>query len=172
MPDPIDIEAIRAILHTYTADRCGLDAVAAVVDFSDGDDDDDDLGPLFQPCQRHGGHDGTCDVCRRLMGWPGTGVLSGLCDEIEHLRSELAEKSAESDRLADELVVALDSERRLRAEHVKFAAHIVRRAPPLPDWACRWCRPNSDMLADGFTCVYHDAAAILERETDTGATTE
>lgn len=33
----------------------------------------------------------------------------------------------------------------------------------MPDWACRQCRPNSEMLVDGFVCALHEADAIAAR---------
>lgn len=41
--------------------------------------------------------------------------------------------------------------------------HKIRR-----DWACRGCRPDSDVLKDGFLCAYHRVQALLSRP-DLGA---
>jgi hypothetical protein len=46
------------------------------------------------------------------------------------------------------------------AERLRWAEWIVSWAREA-DWACAECRPDSDMLVDGFVCVYHEARAAL-----------
>lgn len=42
----------------------------------------------------------------------------------------------------------------LEAENQRFARYFLQREAP-GDWACKECRPTSDMLIEGFQCVFH-----------------
>lgn len=46
----------------------------------------------------------------------------------------------------------------LLSSRIEFAKYIARVNPlGSGDWACSRCRPNSDILKDGFVCVAHQA---------------
>jgi hypothetical protein len=38
---------------------------------------------------------------------------------------------------------------------------LLERAEIPNDWACRQCKPESDMLREGFRCHYHEAQHLL-----------
>jgi len=41
---------------------------------------------------------------------------------------------------------------------------LKKHGTPPGDWACKECRPNSDMLKAGFLCSYHAAIAAAEAQ--------
>jgi hypothetical protein len=44
----------------------------------------------------------------------------------------------------------------------KAQKYIVLNYDGTPDWACKKCRPNSDLLIEGFMCAYHVAEEALK----------
>jgi hypothetical protein len=74
-----------------------------------------------------------------------------------HDTPEAAPFDADRLRWACDLIADLDPERQ------RWARWIVEVGATLgPDWACAECRPESDVLVDGFVCCYHEARAALE----------
>lgn len=51
---------------------------------------------------------------------------------------------------------------RERAERLVKRIEELREYPWLPDHACCECRPESEMLADGFLCDFHFLEAMIE----------
>jgi len=42
----------------------------------------------------------------------------------------------------------------------EVVVNLWKQADPPKDWACPRCRPESDMLVEGFVCAYHKAEDI------------
>ena len=81
------------------------------------------------------------------------------------LKERIKELEQESDRRFHAMDMYAKELLETKEQRDRLATYIVNRCG-LPedqkDWACKQCHPESDILIDGFVCVYHEALASLE----------